>query len=76
MRPWICLAFSAAVVTAVTVFVVYPIEQRPVSGGVSLKKPRTFNSTLFFQAELGISMHPLHVLGGAKVLGSSLFSVM
>merc|ERR1719161_2278490 len=76
MRPWICVAFSAPVVAASAVFVVYPIGQGSFSDGMPLGISGTFNFMLVFQAEHNILMHPFHMLGVAGVFGASLFSAM
>merc|ERR1712186_308308 len=76
MRPWIFVAFSAPVVAATAVFVVYPIGQGSFSDGMPLGISGTFNFMLVFQAEHNILMHPFHILGVAAVFGGSLFSAM
>jgi photosystem II P680 reaction center D1 protein len=76
MRPWIFVAFSAPVVAATAVFVVYPIGQGSFSDGMPLGISGTFNFMLVFQAEHNILMHPFHILGVAGVFGGSLFSAM
>merc|ERR1719218_598947 len=76
MRPWIFVAFSAPVVAAFAVFVVYPIGQASFSDGMPLGNSGTFNFMLVFQAEHNILMHPFHILGVAGVFGGSLFSAM
>merc|ERR1719253_836046 len=76
MRPWIFVAFSAPVVAAAAVFIVYPIGQGSFSDGMHLGISRTFNFMLVFQAEHNILMHPFHILGVAGVFGGSLFSAM
>ena len=76
MRPWIFVAFSAPVVAASAVFVVYPIGQGSFSDGMPLGISGTFNFMLVFQAEHNILMHPFHILGVAGVFGGSLFSAM
>jgi photosystem II P680 reaction center D1 protein len=76
MRPWIFVAFSAPVVAAAAVFVVYPIGQGSFSDGMPLGISGTFNFMLVFQAEHNILMHPFHILGVAAVFGGSLFSAM
>merc|ERR1719253_2256038 len=76
MRPWIFVAFSAPVVAATAVFIVYPIGQASFSDGMPLGISGTFNFMLVFQAEHNILMHPLHILGVAGVFGGSLFSSM
>ena len=76
MRPWIFVAFSAPLVAACAVFVVYPIGQGYFSDGMPLGISGTFNFMLVFQAEHNILMHPFHILGVAGVFGGSLFSAM
>jgi len=76
MRPWIFVAFSAPVVAATAVFIVYPIGQGSFSDGMPLGVSGTFNFMLVFQAEHNILMHPFHILGVAGVFGGSLFSAM
>merc|ERR1712127_864798 len=65
MRPWIFVAFSAPLVAACAVFVVYPIGQGSFSDGMPLGISGTFNFMLVFQAEHNILMHPFHILGVA-----------
>merc|ERR1712048_1241063 len=76
MRPWIFVAFSAPIVAASAVFIVYPIGQGSFSDGMPLGISGTFNFMLVFQAEHNILMHPFHMLGVAGVFGGSLFSAM
>jgi photosystem II P680 reaction center D1 protein len=76
MRPWIFVAFSAPVVAATAVFIVYPIGQASFSDGMPLGISGTFNFMLVFQAEHNILMHPFHILGVSGVFGGSLFSAM
>ena len=76
MRPWIYLAFSAPLIAATAVFIVYPIGQGSFSDGMPLGISGTFNFMLVFQAEHNILMHPFHILGVASVFGGSLFSAM
>jgi len=76
MRPWIFVAFSAPVLAATAVFLVYPIGQGSFSDGMPLGISGTFNFMLVFQAEHNILMHPFHILGVAGVFGGSLFSAM
>ena len=73
MRPWIAVAYSAPVVAATAVFIVYPIGQGSFSDGMPLGISGTFNFMLVFQAEHNILMHPFHMLGVAGVFGGSLF---
>ena len=75
MRPWIFVAFSAPVVAAAAVFIVYPIGQGNFSDGMPLGISGTFNFMLVFQAEHNILMHPFHILGVSGVFGGSLFRV-
>ena len=76
MRPWIFVAFSAPVVAATAVFMVYPIGQGSFSDGMPLGISGTFNFMLVFKAEYNILMHPFHILGVAAIFGCSLFSAM
>ena len=76
MRPWIAVAYSAPVIAATAVFVIYPIGQGSFSDGMPLGISGTFNFMLVFQAEHNILMHPFHMLGVAGVFGGSLFSAM
>ena len=76
MRPWIFIAFSAPVIAATAVFILYPIGQGSFSDGMPLGISGTFNFMLVFQAEHNILMHPFHILGVAGVFGGSLFSAM
>jgi photosystem II P680 reaction center D1 protein len=76
MRPWIFIAYSAPVVAAAAVFIVYPIGQGSFSDGMPLGVSGTFNFMLVFQAEHNILMHPFHILGVAGVFGGSLFCAM
>jgi len=76
MRPWICVAFSAPVSAAASVFIVYPIGQGSFSDGMPLGISGTFNFMLVFQAEHNILMHPFHMMGVLAVFGGSLFSAM
>ena len=74
MRPWIAVAYSAPVVAATAVFIIYPIGQGSFSDGMPLGISGTFNFMLVFQAEHNILMHPFHMLGVAGVFGGSLVS--
>ena len=76
MRPWIFIAFSAPVLGATAVFIVYPIGQGSFSDGMPLGISGTFNFMLVFQAEHNILMHPFHILGVAGVFRGSFFSTM
>ena len=76
MRPWIFIAFSAPVIGATAVFILYPIGQASFSDGMPLGISGTFNFMLVFQAEHNILMHPFHILGVSGVFGGSLFSAM
>jgi photosystem II P680 reaction center D1 protein len=76
MRPWIFIGFSAPVIAALVVFIVYPIGQGSFSDAMPLGISGTFNFMLVFQAEHNILMHPFHILGVTGVFGSSLFSAM
>ena len=76
MRPWIFIGFSAPLIGATAVFIVYPIGQASFSDAMPLGISGTFNFMLVFQAEHNILMHPFHILGVAGVFGGSLFSAM
>ena len=76
MRPWIFIGFSAPLIGATAVFIVYPIGQASFSDAMPLGISGTFNFMLVFQAEHNILMHPFHILGVASVFGGSLFSAM
>merc|ERR1719164_127444 len=76
MRPWIFIAYSAPVVAASAVFLVYPFGQGSFSDGMPLGISGTFNFMLVFQAEHNILAHPFHMLGVAGVFGGSLFAAM
>lgn len=76
MRPWILIAFSAPLIAATAVFIVYPIGQGSFSDGMPLGISGTFNFMLVFQAEHKILMHPFHILGVSGVFGGSFFSAM
>ena len=76
MRPWIFIGFSAPLIGATAVFIVYPIGQASFSDGMPLGISGTFNFMLVFQAEHNILMHPFHILGVAGGFGGSLFSAM
>lgn len=43
MRPWIFIAFSAPVIAATAVFIIYPIGQASFSDGMPLGVSGTFN---------------------------------
>jgi photosystem II P680 reaction center D1 protein len=76
MRPWICVAYSAPLASAMAVLLIYPIGQGSFSDGMPLGISGTFNFMIVFQAEHSILMHPFHMLGVAGVFGGSLFSAM
>ena len=63
IRPWIAVAYSAPVMAATAVFIIYPIGQGSFSDGMPLGISGTFNFMLVFQAEHNILMHPFHMLG-------------
>nr|KJB15227.1 hypothetical protein B456_002G165800 [Gossypium raimondii] len=71
MRPWIAVAYSTLIVTATTVFLIYPISRGSFSDGMPLGISGTFKFMIVFQAEHNILMHPFHMLGVASVFGSS-----
>jgi photosystem II P680 reaction center D1 protein len=58
MRPWICVAYSAPVAAATSVFLIYPLGQGSFSDGMPLGISGTFNFMFVFQAEHNILMHP------------------
>jgi photosystem II P680 reaction center D1 protein len=72
----IIIAFSAPLIAATAVFILYPIGQGSFSDGMPLGISGTFNFMLVFQAEHNILMHPFHILGVAGVFYGSLFSAM
>ncbi|MBD2521505.1 photosystem II q(b) protein [Nostoc sp. FACHB-133] len=76
MRPWICVAYSAPVAAATSVFLIYPIGQGSFSDGMPLGISGTFNFMFVFQAEHNILMHPFHQLGVAAVFGGAFFCAM
>ena len=76
MCPWIVVAYSAPVVAAVAVFLIYPIGQRSFSDGMPLGIYGTFNFMIIFQVEHNILMHQFHMLGVPSVFGGSLFSAL
>ena len=63
MRPWICVAYSAPVVAASAVFLVYPFGQGSFSDAMPLGISGTFNYMLVFQDKHNILMHPFHMVG-------------
>ena len=65
MRPWIFIAFSAPVIEATQLYLLF----------IQLVK-EAFQMVLVFQAEHNILMHPFHILGVAGVFGGSFFSAM
>jgi photosystem II P680 reaction center D1 protein len=73
MRPWIAVAYSAPVVAATAVLLVYAIVQGSFSDPMPLGISGTFNFMLVLQAEHNVLMH---LLGVAGVFGGSLFSAM
>jgi len=76
MKPMFFVAYSAPVVAAAAVFLIYPFGQGSFSDGMPLGISGTFNFMLVFQAEHNILMHPFHMLGVAGVFGGALFSAM
>ncbi len=76
MRPWICVAYSAPVAAATSVFLIYAIGQGSFSDSMGLGISATFNFMLIFSAEHNILMHPFHMLGVAGVFGGALFCAM
>lgn len=76
MRPWICVAYSAPLISTASVFWIYPIGQGSFSDGLPMGISGTFNFMFVFQAEHNILMHPFHMLGVIGVFGGSLFCAM
>lgn len=76
MRPWIAIAFSAPVLAATSVFLIYPIGQGSFSEGLPLGISGTFHFMFAFQADHNILMHPLHMLGVAGVFTGALLSAL
>ena len=62
MRPWIFVAFSASIVAASAVFIVYPIGQGSFSDGMPFGISGTFNFMLVFQAEHNILMQVTYLV--------------
>ncbi len=52
MRPWIAVAYSAPVMAATAVFIIYPIGQGSFSDGMPLGISGTFNFMLVFPEEV------------------------
>lgn len=75
-RPWIAIAFSAPVIAATSVLLVYPIGQGSFSEGLPLGISGTFHFMMAFQADHNILMHPLHMLGVAGVFGGALLAAL
>ncbi|MBA0642314.1 hypothetical protein Goklo_026730, partial [Gossypium klotzschianum] len=48
MRPWIAVAYSTLIVTATTVFLIYPISQGSFSDGMPLGISSTFKFMIVF----------------------------
>ncbi|MHC0061729.1 Photosystem Q(B) protein 1 [Nostoc sp. UIC 10890] len=74
MRPWIAIAYSAPVIAATSVLLVYPIGQGSFSDGLPLGITGTFHFMLAFQGDHNILMHPFHMLGVAGIFSGALFS--
>lgn len=74
MRPWIAIAYSAPVIAATSVLLVYPIGQGSFADGLPLGIAGTFHFMLAFQGDHNILMHPFHMLGVAGVFGGALLS--
>jgi len=74
MRPWIAIAYSAPVIAATSVLLVYPIGQGSFSDGLPLGIAGTFHFMLAFQGDHNILMHPFHMLGVTGVFGGALLS--
>lgn len=76
MRPWIAVAFSAPVLAATAIFLVYPIGQGSFSAGMPLGIVGTFHFMLSLQAQHNILMHPFHMIGVMGIFGGALLSAM
>ncbi|MBD2506390.1 Photosystem Q(B) protein 1 [Nostoc muscorum FACHB-395] len=74
MRAWIAIAYSAPVIAATSVLLVYPIGQGSFSDGLPLGITGTFHFMLAFQGDHNILMHPFHMLGVAGIFSGALFS--
>ncbi|NEU83151.1 Photosystem Q(B) protein 1 [Nostoc sp. UIC 10630] len=74
MRPWMAIAYSAPVIAATSVLLVYPIGQGSFSDGLPLGITGTFHFMLAFQGDHNILMHPFHMLGVAGIFSGALFS--
>ncbi len=75
-RPWIAIAFSAPVIAATSVLLVYPIGQGSFSEGLPLGISGTFYFMMSFQADHNILMHPFHMLGFVGVSGGALMAAL
>lgn len=75
MRPWIFVAFSAPVVAAFAVFVVYPIGQASFSDGMPLGISGTFNLCLCSKQNITFNASIPYPRSSGCVW-SSLFSAM
>jgi len=76
MRPWIAVAFSAPVLAATAVLLVYPIGQGSFSEGLPLGISGTFHYMLALQAQHNVLMHPFHMIGVAGIFSGALLSAM
>lgn len=76
MRPWIAIAFSAPVLAATSVLLIYPIGQGSFSEGLPLGISGTFHFMFAFQADHNILMHPLHMLGVSGIFAGALLSAV
>jgi photosystem II P680 reaction center D1 protein len=74
LRPWIAIAFSAPVMAATAVLLIYPIGQGSFSEGLPLGVSGTFHYMMAFQAEHNILMHPFHMLGVAGIFAGAFLS--
>lgn len=74
LRPWIAIAFSAPVLAATAVLLIYPIGQGSFSEALPLGIAGTFHYMMAFQAEHNILMHPFHMLGVSGIFAGALFS--
>ncbi len=76
LRPWIAIAFSAPVLAATSVLLVYPIGQGSFSEGLPLGISGTFHYMMAFQANHNILMHPFHMLGVSGIFAGALLSAL
>lgn len=76
MRPWIPISYSAPVLAATAVFLIYPIGQGSFADGMPLGISGTFHFMFAFQADHNILMHPFHMLGVTGVFGGAMLSAI